>query len=98
LRTQELLELNGQTAVVTGAAKGIGRGIASALSQRGCHLVLADIDETSLVRTAKEIAASGVRVSHYRLDVADAEAVAAFPDIVKREHEGLRSTSGVLSA
>ena len=84
-----MLELNGQTAVVTGAAKGIGRGIAIALSRRRCHLALADIDETSLVRTAKEIAASGVRVSHYRLDVADAEAVAAFPDIVKREHGGV---------
>ena len=75
--------------MVTGAAKGIGRGIAIALSRRGCNLALADIEETSLVRTAKEIAASGVRVSHYRLDVADAEAIGAFPDIVRRERGGL---------
>ena len=84
-----MLELNGRTAMVTGAAKGIGRGIALALSRRGCNLALADIDETSLTCTAKEIAASGVRVSHHHLDVADAEAVAAFPNTVKREHGGV---------
>ena len=39
-----MLNLKGRIAVVTGAAGGIGRGIAVALARRGCHLALADID------------------------------------------------------
>ncbi len=83
-----MLRLRDRTAVVTGAASGIGRGIAIALSRRGCHLALADIDETSLERTAKEIAASGVRVSRHPLNVASPEAIAALPDHVKAQHGG----------
>ena len=78
-----MLKLAGRTAVVTGAAGGIGRGIALALARRGCHVALADIDEAALARTAAEIAgqesARSLRVSHYRLDVANRAAVAALP-------------------
>ena len=51
-----MLKLAGRKAVVTGAAGGIGRGIALVLARRGCHLALADIDEEALTRTAAEIA------------------------------------------
>ncbi len=84
-----LLTLKDRTAVVTGAAGGIGRAIATALARRGCHLALADIDEPNLQRTATELAALGVRVSRHRLDVADADAVAAFPGVVTAEHPGV---------
>jgi short-subunit dehydrogenase len=84
-----LLQLKDRTAVVTGAAGGIGRAIATALARRGCHLALADIDAANLERTATELAALGVRVSRHRLDVADADAVAAFPGVVTAEHSGV---------
>ena len=78
-----MLKLAGRTAVVTGAAGGIGRGIALALARRGCHVALADIDKAALARTTAEIAgqesARSLRVSHYRLDVANRAAVAALP-------------------
>ncbi len=38
-----MLELKGKTAIVTGAASGIGRGIAKALAGAGMNLVLADL-------------------------------------------------------
>jgi short-subunit dehydrogenase len=84
-----LLKLQGCTAVVTGAAGGIGRAIAMSLAGRGCHLALADIDDAGLQRTAAEIITEGVRVSRHHLDVADAGAVAAFPPRVTAEHAGV---------
>jgi short-subunit dehydrogenase len=84
-----LFELKDRTAVVTGAASGIGRAIAAALARRGCHLALADIDDAALEGTAEEIAASGVRISRHHLDVADTAAVAALPQQVTAKHPGV---------
>ena len=85
-----MLKLAGRTAVVTGAAGGIGRGIALALARRGCHVALADIDEAALACTTAEIAgqesARSLRVSHYRLDVANRAAVAALPAQMMAAH------------
>ena len=65
-----MLQLKGRTAVITGAAGGIGRAIATSLARRGCNLALADINEANLARAAAEIAAQGVRVSsRHHLDV-----------------------------
>ena len=52
-------------------------------------MALADIDEAGLEATAAQVRAHGVRVTSHRLDVADAGAVAAFPDLVRREHAGV---------
>ena len=49
-RTEEPMadtSLAGKTAIVTGAARGIGRGIALGLAEAGAHLVLADLDSDS---------------------------------------------------
>ena len=85
-----MLKLAGRTAVVRGAAGGVGRGIALALARRGCHVALADIDKAALARTTAEIAgqesARSLRVSHYRLDVANRAAVAALPAQVMAAH------------
>lgn len=80
------MRLANRVAVVTGAAGGIGRAIAVSLARRGCHLALADIDETGLARTAALATAHGVRASRHRLDVADRDAVAALPAAVAAEH------------
>jgi short-subunit dehydrogenase len=82
-------ELLNRTAVVTGAASGIGRAIATSLALRGCHLALADLNEAELARTAEIAASPAIRISRHRLDVADREAVACFPATVVAQHRGV---------
>ena len=83
------MRLDGRTAVITGAAGGIGRAIAVSLAHRGCNLALADIDEAGLAETAELVRRNGINVSRHRLDVSDRTAVAAFPDVVAIEHGGV---------
>jgi short-subunit dehydrogenase len=83
------MQLAGRTAVVTGAASGIGRAIAMSLARRSCNLALADIDEAGMSATAELIGGNGIRVSQHCLDVADRIAVARFPDVVAAEHDGV---------
>jgi NAD(P)-dependent dehydrogenase (short-subunit alcohol dehydrogenase family) len=79
------MKLKGRTAVITGAASGIGRAIAQSLARRGCHLALADVNEAGLEETARSCA-TGTRITYYRLDVGERQAVAAFPDVVRTSH------------
>lgn len=83
------MKLKNRTAVVTGAASGIGRALAGSLAKRGCHLALADINLCGLERTAALVATPGLRVSCHPLDVADATAVADFPRAVLANHPGV---------
>jgi NAD(P)-dependent dehydrogenase (short-subunit alcohol dehydrogenase family) len=75
----------GRVAVVTGAGSGIGRAVAAELARRGTHLALADVNEAGLEETAAAIG-NAVRVTRHRLDVADRDAVAAFPGVVDAAH------------
>src|SRR3954462_3281760 len=80
------MKLVNRTAVVTGAAGGIGRALSMSLGPRRCHLALADVNETGLAEPAQLAAATGVRITRHLLDVADRAAVAAFPAAVTVAH------------
>ena len=69
--------LDGQNAVVTGAARGIGRAIAEALADEGAHVALCDLQEDWLAETAAAVKAKGVNVLTVGVDVTDAEGVSA---------------------
>lgn len=69
----ERINWNGRTAVVTGAASGIGRALAVDLARRGANLALSDVNTAGLDETVGLCRGSG-KVEPYRLDVADREA------------------------
>ncbi len=75
-----------KVAAITGAGSGIGRGLASSLARRKCHLALSDINEEGLEETVSMLSEQGVRVTSQTLDVADREAVYAWADQVASEH------------
>ena len=61
----------GKTAIVTGAASGIGRAVAERLWQEGARVGLADIDPDKATATARAISADGARTLVVKTDVAD---------------------------
>lgn len=50
-----MFNLKNKVALITGGAKGIGKGIAKVLSQAGCNVVIGDIDSENGEKTAKEL-------------------------------------------
>ena len=80
-------ELGGKIAVVTGAASGIGRALALALSREGVRLALADRDEAGLRETLQQLERVGATASLHVVDVADKDAVNALGDDVLQMYD-----------
>jgi NAD(P)-dependent dehydrogenase (short-subunit alcohol dehydrogenase family) len=74
----DVRHLAGRTALVTGAASGIGRATALELARRGADLALCDLDAERLEQTAAEARALGREVLARRVDVAQPDAMEAF--------------------
>ncbi|MEX2227925.1 MAG: SDR family NAD(P)-dependent oxidoreductase [Dehalococcoidia bacterium] len=60
-----------KTAVVTGAASGIGRGLADKFAAEGMRVVLADVEQTELEQAAREMTDAGATVLAVRTDVSN---------------------------
>lgn len=63
--------LGGRTAVVTGAASGIGREIAIVLARAGAKVLICDVDASGLAGTVDLVASTGAEVVSRAVDVAD---------------------------
>ncbi len=59
----ELIDLSGRRALVTGAAKGIGAAIAARLAAAGAHVTIADLDDPTGRATADGLIARGLSAS-----------------------------------
>lgn len=68
-------EFKDKVAVITGAASGIGRGLAERCAQEGMKLVLADIEEDALAKTERELRSAGASTITVPTDVSKAKEV-----------------------
>ncbi len=78
------MELKNRTAIVTGAAQGIGKAIALRLARAGANVVVSDVNLEAAEATAQEIEGLGVRSLAVKCNVADAGEVA---ELVKKTTE-----------
>jgi 2-deoxy-D-gluconate 3-dehydrogenase len=67
----------GKSAIVTGGAMGIGKGIATRLAEAGAAVVLADMDDAAAQATAAEFTAKGWKATAIQTNVADEASVQA---------------------
>lgn len=87
--SNELIEqfsLHGRTAVITGAAGGIGRQAAITFTQAGANVVIADVGVAGLEETAEMVAAAGGNATVVPTDVSDRDQVNALADAAIKTH------------
>jgi 3-oxoacyl-[acyl-carrier protein] reductase len=85
-----LFDLTGRSALVTGAAGGIGSAVAAALATAGAAVLVTDIDKDAAAAVAERISGSGGRAESAALDVSDRESA----DVAAEQAAGL--ADGVL--
>jgi NAD(P)-dependent dehydrogenase (short-subunit alcohol dehydrogenase family) len=83
------MRFEGKVAIVTGAAQGIGEAYARALASEGASVVVADLNEDSGERVAKEIEAAGGTAMFVRTDVSDAASATAMADAAVAAYGGI---------
>ncbi len=82
-------ELTGKTAVITGAASGLGYAMAQRFARAGMNVVLADIEQEALTRAAASIAALGVEALPVHTDVSQADSVQALAKAAQSRFGGI---------
>lgn len=80
--------LDGKVAIVTGAARGIGLGIATKLAEAGVRVVMADVNQ-QVVESAGTLSRQGFHVVGTACDVTDEAAVEALVQLAVRHFGGL---------
>ncbi|MDR1192046.1 MAG: 3-oxoacyl-[acyl-carrier-protein] reductase [Verrucomicrobiales bacterium] len=83
------MKLSNQTAIVTGASRGIGKAIALTLAREGCNIAGVARSAASADSVAGEIRALGVKFSGYGVDIASSSAVNECVEQVQKEFGGI---------
>ncbi|NOU96391.1 glucose 1-dehydrogenase [Paenibacillus sp. LMG 31456] len=71
------MRLEGKTALITGGAKGIGKGIVARFAEEGAQVIFADMDQTEGMETARRLRQQGGSVEFKQADVCSEEQVKA---------------------
>ena len=78
------ISLEGRTAVVTGAASGIGRAVALTLAEAGATVAVADINLDAATTTAEQVAARGGKAEAFSVDVCSRASIEALQSATER--------------
>ena len=77
--------LEGKTALITGASRGLGKAISLALAEAGARVILVSRDRALLNQTASDLRALGSQAAVYEVDVTQESQVLELESAVKRE-------------
>jgi NAD(P)-dependent dehydrogenase (short-subunit alcohol dehydrogenase family) len=86
MKAAQLFDVSGRIVVVTGAADGLGLAYSEVLAANGAHVVMTDVDASSLAEQAGVLAGAGLSVETAVLDVADTELLRATIAATVRKH------------
>lgn len=75
VENNNLLNLSGKVAIVTGGAKGIGKGIVKRLAEAEAKVLVADLDELAAQQTANKLIEKGWVAEPFKVDVSNEEEV-----------------------
>ncbi len=84
-RKETMDSLSGKVAVVTGGASGIGKSIVRALLKQGMKVAIADVEDDALAATVSEFADANNQLIPVKVDVTQADAVAAAREAVEAQ-------------
>lgn len=83
--SQNLFDLSGKTALVTGGTHGLGMAIATALANAGATIIINDLSRDKLEAAKKEYAENGITIHPYLLDVTDEAAAEHTVVLIEKE-------------
>ena len=92
------MRLNGKTALITGAARGIGRSVARAFAREGAHVVIADLNLDGAKDAAGELASKGGSATALAVDVSDPASITGMFAAIRKERgrlDALVNNAGV---
>jgi len=92
--------LHNQTAIITGASRGIGKGIATVLGREGANVIIADINGDGAKQAAAELVGQGLRAVAVQVDITRSDEVEAMAQSVVEQFgriDILVNNAGVVS-
>ena len=96
--THPLFDLSNRVALVSGAASGLGKAMATGLAEAGADLVLADINPDGLATTAKELEALGRRVLPVTCNMSQPDQIRAMFALIDQEYGRIDIVGNVAGA
>ena len=86
MKAEQIFDVTGRVAIVTGAASGLGLAMAEVMAENGARVTLADKDEAGLERAVARLHQAGCAVEAAHVDVADLDQLRAMIDGVAARH------------
>ncbi|WP_276501729.1 2-dehydro-3-deoxy-D-gluconate 5-dehydrogenase KduD [Terrimonas pollutisoli] len=86
MRTLELFNLTGKTALVTGCDTGLGQGMAIALAEAGADIIGASVVKEA-IETKNAVEAVGRKFTYMQVDISDRRQLYEFINVVKKDNE-----------